>query len=673
MANISYKNYRNNNDFFSKSLEVVFYARASTKKLEQYFSIQDQIEANKSFINRYENWKLIDEYVEQKSGRSIKRRKEFQRLIEDAKAGKFQLIIVRDTSRFARNLKDAIVTIDELKEYGVAVYYVFENIYSLNADDYQRLVYMSLNAQMESDRKKDYTEMSIKFRKDAGIPFLSPKVTGYKFVKTDKKQPNTYEYNELSRLIAEIFFMYKGSPLEKPEGIETMPNITQEWLDTIYSDKFHPYNPDKSLSLKKISIELNRIGVSTVFNSKYWHTSTISSILHKVVYTGYFMYDLYEYDDRQDRYVKKLDVDLGISVTDNGQIIDVEGVLYKGDWLPIITLRDWLEIQNAMRGNRLFDFKEGFEHPTKGIGKKPSSDIFIRRMRCSRCGATYNRSRSRSNNPNLIKPVYLFECTHRRNFGTVEETQDYKINPQLSCSSKSFERVKLDYATIRVFDLLFGDLKEAAELAYQMIVENYVSQGVIQTERKSDIISKELATVNKNIGKVQQDFANAEMEYEDFKAVMQKLKERKQILERQRADALMQEGKTLPIKDDVFAHIKEALDSIYTIDESIMEVDADLISAFLVKLLADVTDEHFRLTYFLDLTGEAYKYENISFNCFDENYRDNYELPKDYTVFHSFTITKAEADLYAKSLNKRAFKSNIWNDIEVEIVLDYKP
>ena len=152
-------------DFFDKQLRIVHYARASTKKMEQYFSIQDQVSANINFIENRPNWTLIDNYVEHKSGRKMNNRKQFLRLIKDAHENKFDLIIIRDTSRFARNLKDAINVIDELKVLGIGVYYILEGIYSLDERDYDRLVQMSLNAQRESDRKKEYTEMSIRFRK----------------------------------------------------------------------------------------------------------------------------------------------------------------------------------------------------------------------------------------------------------------------------------------------------------------------------------------------------------------------------------------------------------------------------------------------------------------------------------------------------------------------------
>lgn len=658
-------------DFFDKQLRIVHYARASTKKMEQYFSIQDQVSANINFIENRPNWTLIDNYVEHKSGRKMNNRKQFLRLIKDAHENKFDLIIIRDTSRFARNLKDAINVIDELKVLGIGVYYILEGIYSLDERDYDRLVQMSLNAQRESDRKKEYTEMSIRFRKSKGFPTLSPRTTGYKLIQRGRNNPNTFEYNEFSKLVAEIFYMYKGNPLERPEGIELMPGVDEEWLNTYYSAEYTPYNPRTSKSLKQIRMDLNKRGVPTVFNSKSWQISTISSILHKVVYTGYFMYDITEYDERQDRRIKKCDIDVTLAVTAEGEIVDPLGLLHEGDWLPIITLRDWLEIQNALRGNRLY--LNPADHPAKGIGKKPSNDIYIRRSQCALCGGVYKKTRSRSNNENLLKPPYIFQCVHRTVNGTNEENADNILSNGVSCSSKSFERIKLDYATIRVFELIYGELKEAIKITQDLLLENYVSTNDVQTKSESKEIKSQLAKVNKNISKIQDDLGNGDIEYDAFKSTLIKLNERKQNLEFQYAEAISRESKSVLSEDVLREKFATVANQIVNINTSVMEVDAELIDMLLIRLVIDSTEEHFKLTYFLDLKGEAYKYEKVSANCFDANYRDNYKLPKDYTIFHSFVITKEEADEYAKSLNKRCFKKNVWNDIEVNIVLDYIP
>lgn len=670
--NIAYTDYIGSNTIFSEELSVVDYNRVSTKKEAQYFSLEDQIEANKNFISRYKSWKHVNSYVEMKSGRTIKKRKAFQDLIRDAKAGMFDLIIVRDTSRFARNLKDAINTIDELSQVGVAVYYIFENIYSLNPNDYDRLVLMSLNAQKESDRKQQYTKMSLNFRKANGIPILNSKTTGYKYTSRGKGVPATYECNEASHIVAELFYLLKGSRLEKPEGLEILPEVDDVWMKTIYSDEYEPPDIRKSYSYKEIIDNFNKRGLKTAFNAAYWHTSTISGIAHKIAYTGYFMYDLWNYDEKQERYVQRQDLDLGISTNadESGkiEIEDLNGVLYKGDWQPLITMRDWLDVQNIIRGRRLYKDEV---HPSKGKGKKPSSDIYVRRMQCGNCGCRFRKQQSRSNNPNLKKKVFLFTCNHRTIYGKDEAKEDFILKSPQGCNTKTFERVKIDYATIRVFEYLFEDLRESAKLAYKLMIESYCEQGALLVERESDSVKKELEGVVSNIKAMEADLKSHKIDYVIFKDLYAELKNDEANLRYQYNQLRMQEKREMPNKVDIFNKLEKALDKTLSINEETLEVDEELLNAFLLKLVTKVTDDCFELTYFLDLTGEAYLKEDINLNCFDKNYSDSYKLPEDYTVFDSFIITKEEADVYASKLNKRSFKSHIWNDIKVNIVLDY--
>lgn len=67
------------------------------------------------------------------SGTSTKKRDGFNRMIDDAIAGKIDLILTKSISRFARNTVDSLITIRHLKEKGIEVYFEKENIYTLDA------------------------------------------------------------------------------------------------------------------------------------------------------------------------------------------------------------------------------------------------------------------------------------------------------------------------------------------------------------------------------------------------------------------------------------------------------------------------------------------------------------------------------------------------------------
>ncbi len=71
-------------------------------------------------------------------------------MVQDALAGKIDLIITKSVSRFARNTVDTLTTIRLLKEHGVEVYFEERNIYSLDSKGELLLTIMSSLAQEES-------------------------------------------------------------------------------------------------------------------------------------------------------------------------------------------------------------------------------------------------------------------------------------------------------------------------------------------------------------------------------------------------------------------------------------------------------------------------------------------------------------------------------------------
>ncbi len=81
---------------------------------------------------------------------NTKRREGFNQMIEDALAGKIDLIITKSFSRFARNTVDSLTTVRELKEKGVEIYFEKENIWTLDAKGELLITIMSSLAQEES-------------------------------------------------------------------------------------------------------------------------------------------------------------------------------------------------------------------------------------------------------------------------------------------------------------------------------------------------------------------------------------------------------------------------------------------------------------------------------------------------------------------------------------------
>ena len=90
-------------------LRVTYYARVSSESDEQLNSLGNQIQYYEDFIRRNAAWTFVPGYIDEGlSGISTKHRENFNRMVEDAAEDKFDLVITKEISRFARNTLDSI-------------------------------------------------------------------------------------------------------------------------------------------------------------------------------------------------------------------------------------------------------------------------------------------------------------------------------------------------------------------------------------------------------------------------------------------------------------------------------------------------------------------------------------------------------------------------------------
>lgn len=108
---------------FDLKINVTFYARVSTTRDEQENSIENQISYFTQLINDNPNWTYIEGYVDRIRGESADNRTSFMQMIDDAKNGKFDLILTKEVSRFARNTIDSLTYTRDLLRAGVGVFF----------------------------------------------------------------------------------------------------------------------------------------------------------------------------------------------------------------------------------------------------------------------------------------------------------------------------------------------------------------------------------------------------------------------------------------------------------------------------------------------------------------------------------------------------------------------
>ncbi|MFH6737099.1 recombinase family protein [Streptococcus suis] len=162
-------------DTVTKKLRVAAYCRVSTFDESQSGSFELQKQTYLEKINNHPDWELAGIYADQgTSGTTIKKREQFQLMLEDCRKGKIDLIVVKSVSRFARNQLDFIGTCRELKSlpHPVGIYIEDINLNTLDTNSEFILGVMSIVAQGESEQKSASITWSVIERFKRGIPII---------------------------------------------------------------------------------------------------------------------------------------------------------------------------------------------------------------------------------------------------------------------------------------------------------------------------------------------------------------------------------------------------------------------------------------------------------------------------------------------------------------------
>ena len=143
-----------------KTRTVAIYARVSSAHEAQLSALENQVQYYDEILAKHPEWHLYDKYIDEGiTGTSTKKRKNFLRMMKDAEEGRFDLIITREVSRFARNTVDTLQETRNLKKIGIEVWFTEDNIWTLNDEDGElRLTIMATLAQNESKK----TSMRVK-------------------------------------------------------------------------------------------------------------------------------------------------------------------------------------------------------------------------------------------------------------------------------------------------------------------------------------------------------------------------------------------------------------------------------------------------------------------------------------------------------------------------------
>jgi site-specific DNA recombinase len=200
---------RSGKSVFDLPLRVTFYARVSTDKEEQRNSLENQVQYYTELIQNRPNWTYIEGYVDEGiSGTSTKKREQFNRMIADAKVGRFDFIITKEISRFSRSTLDSIQYTQKLLEYDVGVLFQNDNINTLDPDSEFRLVVMAGVAQDEVRKLSERLKFGFRQAIKNGHILGNDKLWGY-----DKKDCVLTINQEEAQVVRRIFELYANQQM----------------------------------------------------------------------------------------------------------------------------------------------------------------------------------------------------------------------------------------------------------------------------------------------------------------------------------------------------------------------------------------------------------------------------------------------------------------------------
>ena len=118
----------------AKKKRVAAYARVSSGKDAMLHSLSEQVSYYSDLIQRNSEWLYAGVYSDEDETGTKATRDGFQRLLNDCRVGRIDMVITKSISRFARNTVTLLETVRELKALGIDVFFERENLHTLNGD-----------------------------------------------------------------------------------------------------------------------------------------------------------------------------------------------------------------------------------------------------------------------------------------------------------------------------------------------------------------------------------------------------------------------------------------------------------------------------------------------------------------------------------------------------------
>lgn len=346
----------------SHKQRVAAYCRVSTDSEEQLNSYEAQKAYYTQRIEENPEWEMAGVFADEGlSGVSMKKRKEFNRMIAACKRGRIDLILTKSLSRFARNTVDCLETVRTLKANGIGVIFEKENINTLTESSEFLITLFSGFAQAESESlSKNVTWGKQKSMEAGNVTFQYKKLLGY------RKGPD-------------------GQPEIVTEEAETIRRIYHRYLE--------------GASLGDIKEELEADGVPTAEAVKAWSRQVIRNILTNEKYIGDALLQKTYVTDCISKKVVKNQGDRPMYYIENHH----EAII------PKVIFQRVQEEMTRRASKRKVMQKSGKTEQGKYSAKYALSEILV----CGECGTPYKRCTWAKNGKKRI----VWRCVSRLEYG----------------------------------------------------------------------------------------------------------------------------------------------------------------------------------------------------------------------------------------------------------------
>lgn len=345
---------------------VVFYGRVSTQSEEQLSAFSNQMTWYGQLLGQHPEWTVVGQYEDPGvTGTSIRKRKGFQQMLEDGiRRHRYDLIVTRETKRFARNTVDALSYVRLLKEHGIEVFFVNDAIHTISDQDGElRLSIMATIAQEESRKISENVKAGQRISRQKGILRGNGNILGYR-----RTGRNRYEID--------------------PEQAAAVRNIYQWYLE--------------GKSIRTIKQMLEAYGFRTATGKTVWQQEVIAQVLRNPFYTG--------------RQLQLQRISDGYLTQKRKRNSPESMESIKGAYEPIISTEEFEEVQRLKYARRS---REG------GRGKKESGSVWWGRYVCS-CGCRMVRRTGRGDGYFFVCPSSIRRKRSVSVWGTPEEISEKK-------------------------------------------------------------------------------------------------------------------------------------------------------------------------------------------------------------------------------------------------------